>query len=247
MYVCGVFLNMLDFSFGKPWKLILKFAIPMLIASILQQLYSVADFYIVGNYIGPEAVASVGTTMPVLFALVSFIIGITMGGTVIVSQYFGAKDEIKLKRSIDTIIIFLVVAAIISMTLGLIFCNSLLRLVRTPADVFEGAHIFLQANLIGLLPLFGINCLSAILRGVGDSKTPLYAMLISSVINIALLMIFVPVMEWGIAGAAWATILAQTVTVAGMILWMNLKHPVIKLTFRNMAFDIDIFRNSIRI
>jgi len=239
--------NMIDFTDGRPWKLLLQFSIPMLISNVLTQLYHWADLYIVGNYIGPGAMASVGTTMPILFALVSFIIGITMGGTVIVSQYFGAKDIIKMKRSIDTIIIFIVVAALMVTVVGLIFCDSLLRLVKTPDDVFEGAQTFMQISLTGLLPLFGINCLSAILRGLGDSKTPLYTMLISSVINIILLLIFVSGLGWGIAGAAWATILAQTITLAGMILWLNHKHPVIKITFRKLSFDKAIFRDSVRI
>ena len=219
----------------------------MLIGNVLMQLYHVADFYIVGNFIGPQAMASVGSSLSILFALVSFIIGITMGGTVIVSQFFGAKDSVKVKRSIDTVIIFIVIAAMTAMIAGLIFCNPLLRLVKTPEDVFDGARTFLLINLLGLLPLFGVNCLSAILRGVGDSKTPLYCMIISSALNIILLLIFVPGMGWGIAGAAWATILTQTITTIGMILWLNHSHPVIKITFRNLAFDMDIFKSSIRI
>ncbi|MDR1171243.1 MAG: MATE family efflux transporter [Bacteroidales bacterium] len=238
---------MLDLTEGKPWKSLLQFSIPMLIGNVLMQLYHIADFYIVGNYIGPEAVASVGSSMPILFALVSFIIGITMGCTVIVSQYFGAKDSVKVKRSIDTVIIFITVAALSVMVVGLIFCNPLLRLVKTPESVFNGARTFMQINLVGLLPLFGVNCLSAILRGVGDSKTPLYCMLISSALNVVLLLTFVPGMGWNIAGAAWATVLTQALTTVGMILWLNRKHPVIKITFHKLAFDMDIFRNSVRI
>ena len=238
---------MIDFTDGKPWKLLLHFSIPLLISNALQQLYSITDMFIVGNYIDSEAMASVGTTVPILFALVSFIIGITMGSTVIVSQYFGAKDIVKMKRSIDTVIIFIVLSAFTVTVVGLYFCDTLLQLVKTPDGVFDGARIFLQINLIGLLPLFGINCLSAILRGLGDSKTPLYAMLISSCINIALLLVFVPGMNWGIAGAAWATILAQTLTVIGMIIWLNRKHPFIKITIRKLVFDMQIFRDSVRI
>ena len=238
---------MLDLTKGKPWKMLLRFSIPMLIGNVLQQLYHVADFYIVGNYIGPEAMASVGTTLPILFALISFVIGITMGSTVIVSQYYGAKDSVKMKRSIDTIIIFITGAALTVMVAGLVFCAPLLRLVNTPDDVFAGAQTFMQITLIGMLPMFGFNCLSAILRGLGDSKTPLYAMLISSGINIIFLLAFVPGMGWGIAGAAWATVLAQAISVVGMILWLNRKHPVINITFRKLVFDIEIFRASVRI
>ena len=238
---------MLDLTNGKPWILLLQFSIPMLIGNVLIQLYHVADFYIVGNYIGPEAMASVGSSLSILFALVSFIIGITMGCTVVVSQYFGAKDSVNVKRSIDTEIIFIFVAALLVMVVGLIFCDPLLRLVKTPEAVFDGAHTFLQINLIGLLPLFGVNCLSAILRGVGDSKTPLYAMLISSGINIVFLLLFVPGLGWGIAGAAWATVLTQTITTIGLVLWLNSWHPVIKIKVRKLDFDMEIFRSSVRI
>ena len=238
---------MLDFTAGKPWKLLLQFSIPLLISSVLQQMYSIVDYYIIGNHLGTEAMASVGTTIPIIFALVSFIIGITMGSTVIVSQYFGAKDFVNVKRSIDTTTIFLVAAALAVMVLGLGFCAPLLRLVKTPVDVFAGAQIYMQVTLIGLIPMFGINCLGAILRGLGDSKTPLYTLIISSVINIAVTLVFVVGMGWGISGAAWATVLSQTVTVTGMIMWLNRKHPVIKITLRNLAFDMEIFRSSIRI
>jgi putative MATE family efflux protein len=105
----------------------------------------------------------------------------------------------------------------------------------------------MQITLIGMLPMFGINCLTAILRGLGDSKTPLYVMLISSCINIILLLVFVPGMGWGIAGAGWATVLAQTITMTGMVLWLNSKHPVIKIKVHKLIFDTKIFRDSVRI
>jgi len=238
---------MLDLTNGKPWKLLLQFSIPMLIGNVLMQLYHVADYYIVGNYIGEKAMASVGSSLSILFALVSFVIGITMGCTVIVSQFFGAKDSVNVKRAIDTEIIFIVMAALVVMAAGLAFSAPLLRLVGTPEDVFDGALVFLQINLIGIIPLFGVNCLSAILRGIGDSKTPLYCMVISSALNIALLLCFVPGMGWGIAGAAWATVLTQTLTTIGMILWLNAKHPLINISFRKLDFDMDIFKSSVRI
>ena len=238
---------MLDFTDGKPWKLILQFSIPLLISSILQQFYYVADLYIVGNFIGADATASVVTTMSIMFALVSLVIGITMGTTVIISQYFGAKDDIKIRHSIDTAVIFIAVSAFTVTIAGLIFCDTLLRLVGTPDDIFGGAKIFMQISLVGLTPLFGVNCLISILRGVGDSKTPLYAMAISSFLNILFLLIFVPVMGWGLAGAGWATVFAQTLTMFGLIVWLNRKHPVIKITIRKLQFDLEIFRNNVRI
>jgi putative MATE family efflux protein len=154
---------------------------------------------------------------------------------------------VKVQRAIDTTIIFLIISALFVTIVGLIFCDSLLQLIRTPTNVFDGARVYMQIMLIGLLPLFGFNCLAAILRGLGDSKTPLYAMLISSSINVVVSLIFVANLGLGIAGAGWATVIAQTVTMIGLIIWLNAKHPIIKITLRKLIFDFDIFRNSIRI
>ena len=238
---------MLDFTNGKPWKLLLQFSIPMLIGNILMQLYNIVDIYIVGNYVGTRALAAVGASGPIIFALISFIIGIATGCTIIISQYFGAKDINSVKRAIETVTIFVLIAALVMMIIGFFLCTPLLNTVNTPADVFEDARIFYIITLIGILPLFGVNCLSAILRGLGDSKTPLFFMVVSSIINIILVLIFVPVLGLGIAGAAWATVLAQSLTVAALIYWLNHRHPIIRIRLYHISFDRDIFRNSIRI
>lgn len=240
-------MSMLDFTQGNPWKLLLQFAIPLFMSNLLMQLYHIVDIYVVGNYIGPDALAAVGSSMPVLFALVSFIIGITMAGTIIVSQYLGARDMVHVRKTIDTIIVFVVFAALLITVLGWLLCDPLLRLVKTPANVFDNARVFLQISLAGTLPLFGINCLNAILRGVGDSKTPLYCMIISSVMNVFLAVTFVAVMDWGIAGAAWATVSAQFITVILAVIWINRKHPLIHIAIHRFSFDFNIFRNNIRI
>ncbi len=238
---------MQDFTKGTPWKLLLQFSIPMLIGNVLMQLYNVVDAYIVGNYIGTNALEAVGASMPLIFALVSFTIGIATGCTIIISQYFGAKDLVKVKQAIDTTTIFVALAAILLTIIGILLCNPLLRLVSTPEHVFGWARTFFIISMLGVLPLFGINCFSAILRGLGDSKTPLYFLIISSILNIMLVMLFVPVLGWGIAGAAWATIIAETITVVALILWLNRIHPIIHISLRNISFDFGIFRNSIRI
>ncbi|MDR0714950.1 MAG: MATE family efflux transporter [Bacteroidales bacterium] len=237
---------MLDFTKGNAWKLLLQFSAPMFIGNILMQFYHVADTYIVGNFLGTKALAAVGASGPVIFALVSFIIGIAIGCTIIISQYFGNKNIEKVRRAIDTVIVFVIVAAMLIMLVGMLMCDPLLRLVKTPDDVMEGARVFYQIIVIGILPLFGINVLSAILRGLGDSKTPLYYMIASSLLNLLLLVLFVPFLHWGIAGAAWATIFAQLLTVVVMIVQLR-KHEIIRIAFRPKNFDFDIFRQSVRI
>ncbi|MDR1673094.1 MAG: MATE family efflux transporter [Bacteroidales bacterium] len=238
---------MLDLTEGKAWKLLLRFSLPMLVGNVLMQLYNVADTYIIGNYLGTDALAAAGASGPVIFALVSFIIGISTGCTIIISQYFGAKNIEKVKRAIDTVIIFVIIAALAMTVIGLFLCDPLLRLVNTPENVMQGARTFFCVNMAGLLPLFGINVLSAILRGLGDSRTPLYYMVFSSLLNIGLVMLFVPVLGLGIAGAAWATVFAQLITVALMTRWLNRRHEVIRIAFRPKGFDAGIFAKSVRI
>ncbi|MDR1666765.1 MAG: MATE family efflux transporter [Bacteroidales bacterium] len=237
---------MLDFTNGNAGKLLLQFSVPMFIGNVLMQFYHVADAYIVGNFLGTKALAAVGASGPIVFALVSFIIGIAMGCTIIISQYFGNKDTEKVRHAIDTVIVFVVAAALLIMLVGLLMCHPLLQLVKTPDDVMDDARTFYQITIIGILPLFGINVLSAILRGLGDSKTPLYYMVASSILNLLLLMLFVPVLQWGIAGAAWATVLAGLLTVVVMIMRLR-RHEIIRIAFRPRNFDLSIFRKSVRI
>jgi putative MATE family efflux protein len=238
---------MLDFTKGKPWKLLLQFSIPMLIGNVLMQLYNVVDAYIVGNYIGTNALEAVGASMPLIFALVSFTIGMATGCTIIISQYFGARNMVKVKQAIDTTTLFVTLAAAVLTVIGILLCDPLLKLVSTPDNVFESARTFFIISMLGVIPLFGVNCFSAILRGLGDSKTPLYFLIISSVVNIILVMMFVPLLGWGIAGAAWATVITQTLTGVALVLWLNRTHPIIHVSFRHVSFNFGIFRDSVRI
>jgi putative MATE family efflux protein len=238
---------MLDFTNGNPWKLVLQFSVPMLIGNVLMQFYNVADTYVVGNFLGTKALAAVGASGPVIFALVSFIIGIANGCTIIIAQYSGAKNIPKVQNAIDTVIIFVLVAAFFITLAGLLLCEPLLCLVNTPSDVIDGARTFYYVSMVGIIPLFGVNVLGSVLQGTGDSKTPLYYLIFSSVLNILLLLLFVPVLHYGIAGAAWATVFAQTVTVVIMIVWLNSRHPFIHIAFHPRHFDFDIFKKSVRI
>ncbi|GHT24026.1 MATE family efflux transporter [Bacteroidia bacterium] len=219
----------------------------MLIGNVLMQFYNVADTYVVGNFLGTKALAAVGASGPVIFALVSFIIGIANGCTIIIAQYFGAKNLPKVQNAVDTVIIFVLVAAFLITLAGLLLCDPLLRLVNTPADVIDGARTFYYVSMAGIVPLFSANVLGSVLQGTGDSKTPLYYLIFSSVLNILLLLLFVPTLHYGIAGAAWATVLAQTVTVVIMVVRLNSRHPFIHIAFHPRNFDFDIFKKSVRI
>jgi putative MATE family efflux protein len=236
-----------DLTSGRPASLILRFATPMLLGNVFQQLYNVTDSIIVGKFLGKEALAAVGASFPLIFMLVSFIIGIASGSTIIIAQYFGAKDMVKVRRSIDTMYIFLFFASLLVGILGIVFSEPIFRLIRLPEEVIPQAALYMQVYFTGILFFFGFNGTSAVLRGLGDSKTPLYFLIISTLTNIVFDLLFVVVFGWGIAGAALATVLSQAGAFATLIVYLNRKHLLINLSWRRLYWDREVFRESIRI
>ena len=236
-----------DLTTGRPAGLILRFATPMLLGNVFQQLYNVTDSIIVGRFLGKEALAAVGASFPLIFMLVSFIIGIASGSTIIIAQYFGAKDMVKVRRSMDTMYIFLFFASLLVGILGIAFSEPIFRLIRLPEEVIPQAALYMQVYFTGILFFFGFNGTSAVLRGLGDSKTPLYFLIISTLTNIVFDLLFVVVFKWGIAGAALATVLSQAGAFVTLVIYLNRKHPLINLSWRKLAWDREVFRESIRI
>lgn len=238
---------MKDLSVGNEGRLIFQFATPMLLGNMFQQLYNVVDSIIVGQFIGKEALAAVGSSFPIIFTLISFIIGIAIGSTVIISQFFGAKDYEKVRRAIDTLYIFIFFASLFVSFLGIYFSTDIFRLIGLPDDVLPQADTYLDIYLSGLVLFFGFNATSAILRGLGDSKTPLFFMIIATLMNIGLDLLFVVVFKWGIEGAAIATIVAQGGAFITAIIYLNRTHEIINLSWRKMVFDRELFRQNLRI
>jgi putative MATE family efflux protein len=238
---------MQDLTNGKEGKLIFQFAAPMLLGNVFQQLFSVVDSIVVGNFVGKEALAAVGASFPVIFIMVSMIIGLVMGTTVVISQYFGAKDLVKVKRTIDTMYIYSAVAGIITTVTGLIISEPLLRLLGLPEDIMPQAVQYLRIYLSGMIIFFGYNGTSAVLRGLGDSKTPLYFLIVATIANIVLDLLFVAVFKWGVAGAAYATLIANGLAFGLAIYWLNKTHKLIRIAIKGLHFDREIFRHSIRI
>ncbi len=238
---------MRDLTTGNEGKLIFQFAAPMLLGNIFQQLFSVIDAIVVGNFIGKEALAAVGASFPIIFMMVSLIIGLVMGTTVVIAQYFGAKDFVKVKRAIDTMYVYSAIAGVISTVAGLILAEPMLRLLGLPEEIMPQAVLYLRIYFSGIIIFFGFNGTSAVLRGLGDSKTPLYFLIIATVANIILVLLFVGVFRWGIAGAAYATLLANTIAFGLAIYWLNKTHKLIRIAIKGLHFDKEIFRQSIRI
>jgi putative MATE family efflux protein len=238
---------MKDLSVGKESRLIFQFAMPMLIGNVFQQLYNIIDSVVVGQYIGKEALAAVGASFPFIFTLISLVIGIAVGATIIISQYFGAKDYHNVKRTIDTLHIFMFFTSIVVSVAGITLSEPIFRLTRLPEDILPYAEEYFDVYMLGTVFFFGFNSISAILRGLGDSRTPLYFLVISTVLNIILALLFVIVFKWGVKGTAWATVISQAVALVLAIIYLNRTHDLVKLKWHRLEFDRAIMNKSIRI
>lgn len=238
---------MKDMTKGSSAKQIFLFTLPMLLGNILQQLYNTVDSIIVGRYVGEEALAATGASFSVIFLLVSMIIGITMGATIIISQFFGAKQMDKVKTTIDTTMIALFLGSIVASVVGYISSDFILKLLNTPAEVMPLASEYLKITFIGLIAMFGYNTVSAILRGLGDTMTPLYFLIISTILNIILDLFFVIGLDLGVAGAAWATAIAQGVSFVIAAIYLNKTSDVFNIKPSQMEFDKDILKKSLMI
>lgn len=238
---------MRDLTSGHVGIQILKFSAPMILGNIFQQAYQVIDGIIVGKLLGVNALAAVGASFPIIFALISFVIGIASGGTIIISQYFGAKDYKNVRKAVDTIYIFIFLASIIIMTLGISFSRQMFMLIGLPEALIPQAMAYLDTFLLGTILMFGFNGTSAILRGLGDSVTPLIFLVISAIVNIGLVYVFIKFFGWGIQGAALATVVAQGGAFLSAILYLNKTHKLVRLKIKELTFDWAIFRKSIQI
>lgn len=241
---------MKDLTQGNEGKNILVFAIPMLIGNVFQQLYNIVDSIVVGKFIGSIALAAVGASFPIMFTLSALISGITIGGSVLVSQYFGAKNYEKVKITSDTLQIFLLLSSAFLSILFFIFSRQIFEMLSIPAEVLpEAVKYFDIIMLTSIVPMFGMFGISSIMRGVGNSKTPIYFVVTSVVLNIFLDLLFVLVFHWGIAGAAWATGVSSIIAWLALWYYINTRESIIKfnLDFRKWDFDYNNFKLSLKI
>lgn len=209
---------------GVIWKEILLFSIPLLLGNLFQQLYNAVDSVVVGNYIGAQALAAVDSSAPVINLLVSFFMGLAVGAGVIISRYFGARKKEELHIAVHTSLALTFAAGLVMTLIGVLISPYVLQWVGTPSDVMESSVLYLRIYFLGILSVMVYNMGSGILRAVGDSRNPLYFLIVSSVTNIILDMLFVIVFHMGIAGVGWATLIAQTISaVLTMLLLMRTK------------------------
>ncbi len=201
-----------DLTVGPPWKRIIEFSTPLLIGNVAQQFYNTADSIIVGRYVGDNALAAVGSAGPILNLLLVLFVGIAVGASIMVSQYFGAKDREKLSNTIGACITLTAIASIIIMIIGPLVTRPMLRLLNTPASIIDWSAGYLIIFFLGIVGFSYYNILSGVLRGLGDSLSALVFLLVSTALNIVLDIIFITRFNMGVPGVALATVIAQGIS-----------------------------------
>ncbi len=235
-----------DFTKGSEWRQILNFALPMLVGNVFMQLYHFVDTVIVGRFLGKEALAAVGASTPVVFMTIALVVGMGIGASIVISQYFGAKRFEMVQVTVDTLLIFLLLSGIVVMVLGVFFAHEILALTWLPAELMPMAKEFLQTYFLGTIFFFGYNAVAAVLRGVGDSVTPLYFLIFSTLLNIGLDFLFILAFGWGVGGVAWATVISQGSAFFASVWYVNRKHKLLRFNIVNPKFNWPIFRDCVR-
>lgn len=219
----------------------------MIIGNIFQQAYNLVDSIIVGQYIGKEALAAVGSSFPIIFVLISLIIGVATGATIMIAQFYGAGQMDKVKLTNSTLMIFLLVASLLTTFIGITWAEEIFRLIQLPEELMEEASAYLKTYLLGLVFFFAYNGIAAVLRGLGDSKTPLYFLIISTILNIALDFLFVVGLGYGVESTAVATIISQAVALFAAVFYLKFKDNIIQFRLKDLKFDKTLYVQSIKI
>ena len=218
-----------DMTAGNPSKIILNFTIPIFIGNIFQQFYNMADTVIVGKFVGTGALAAVGSVGTIVFLIIGFLQGLTAGFSVLTAQRFGAGDMENMRKSVGTACILSLIITVVMTAGSMLGMNWLLHFMNTPEDIFADAYAYIMIICGGIAATVLYNLLSGILRALGDSKTPLYFLILSAVLNIGLDLFLIIVFHMGVAGAAYATVISQGVSGAGCLVYIIKKVPLLKM------------------
>ncbi|MCO7168431.1 MATE family efflux transporter [Parabacteroides merdae] len=236
-----------DLTEGKVWKVIVRFALPLLVGNLLQQFYNITDSIIVGQFLGKEALAAVSASFFIYYFIISLVIGVGSGTTVVISQLFGAKQYQKVQLAFSSFFIFMLVGGIILSIAGIIFAEPVFRLTNTPEEVIPQAVAYFRIYIGGTFLFVTFNSIISILRGVGESVRPMLFILITTVLNIAFDLLFILVFKWGIEGAARATVVSQGIGMCIALAYVNNTHPLLSIKKQDMLFDWKLFKESLKI
>ena len=221
-----------DMTKGSPMKLILGFAVPLLLGLLFQQFYSMVDTIIVGHYLGVNALAAVGATGSVNFLIIGFCMGICNGFAIPIAQEFGAAHEVNLRKYVANSVWLSVIFAVVITIVVSIFCRPILQVMRTPENIIDGSYDYIIIIFVGIPVVFLYNMTAAILRSLGDSRTPVIFLIMAAVLNIFLDLLCIIVFHMGVAGAAVATVVSQAIAGLCCLLYMWKKFPMLKVEWR---------------
>lgn len=228
---------------GNEWRGIMQFTVPMFVGSIFQQLYNVTDSIIVGQFVGKDALAAVGGSFPIIMLISSLMIGVTMGTSILIAQFYGARDIENVKKSVQSGYIILMLGTILMSAMGLVFSKEILWAMKVPDEIMTDSESYLRIMFVGLVGAFGYNTVSGMLRGLGDSVTAVYFLILSAILNVVLDLLFVICFGLGVVGVAWATIIAQLVSFAASIIYLYSKNEL----FRFNLFKVPISKENLLI
>lgn len=228
-----------DMTKGSPIKLIIQFMIPMCLGNIFQQFYNIADSIIAGQFLGVDALAAIGSTGSLIFLVTGWLNGLTSGFSVWVTQWFGARKTDRMRHFI-AMSIYICVAFVVVMTVGLLAANEpILRLMNAPENLLDDISSYMVIIYAGLVVTCAYNALAAVLRALGDSKSPLYFLIVSAVINVVLDIAFIVIFHMGVEGCAYATVIAQGISALLCLVYIIKKFPVLRLKKEDFRFSVN--------
>ena len=236
-----------DMTQGSIPRILLTFCVPLILGNLFQVFYNTVDAMVVGNFIGKEALAAVASTGPLINIAVFTFNGIAVGAGIVIGQYFGAHEMDDLHRAVETTMTMAFLCSILFTAGGILLTPALLRLVSTPDDVIGPATTYLQIYFAGITGLLTYNMGSGVLRAVGDTRRPLYFLIISSVTNIVLDLVFVIIFHMGIAGAAVATILAQFLSALMILALLTMTEDVYRLSWKDLGISVPILKKVLAV
>ena len=236
-----------DMTSGNVYGLLIRFAVPLLLGNLFQQLYNTVDTWVVGNYVGKEAFSAVGTVSPIINMLIGTFLGLSVGAGVVISQYYGARQEDKVSETVHTALVMTAILGVLFTFIGVLMTPPMLRLMKTPAEVFPEAQRYLTIYFSGIFGLLLYNMGAGILRAVGDSQRPFYFLVLSTTLNIGLDLLFVIVFHMGVAGVAYATIIAQGLSAVLVLLLLMRAKNCVRVSLRALKLHMDPLKKIIRV
>ncbi|MBQ8431411.1 MAG: MATE family efflux transporter [Clostridia bacterium] len=236
-----------DMTHGNIVRHLLTFAFPLLLGNIFQQLYNMVDTWVVGNYVSNEAFSAVGSVGPIINTLIGFFSGLSSGAGAIISQFYGAKKEDKVQEAVHTAVLMTLLLGVIFTGVGLLITPYMLRLMKTPAEVFPESQAYLGIYFAGILGLMLYNIGAGILRAVGDSKRPFYFLVVTAIMNTVLDLVFVLVFDMGVEGVALATIIAQATSAVLVLVTLMRSANCVRLSLRRLRIHWEMLQKIIRV